>query len=158
MNKRNLILGVLVCLVVAGLWQSWTAGPITKVSAAPAEAVITPVSNNNSNSGVRSQTFFSGAITADTHACYDLGAYDVMDLQYQIDQGTVNTVTLSIQYYNIPLGPSIPVYEDGATVVSANVADAHGFQQVGIFGRWTCVFADVANSNSLTLRVIGQLK
>lgn len=158
MQSKNKFLTFVVVILVLALCASWFIAPSSQVSASPAEAVLTPVSNNNSNNGVRNVTFFNGAITADTYSCFDLGAYDVMDLQYQIDQTVVNTVTLTMQRYNIAMGPSTPVYESGATVVSANAADAHGDLQVSLFDRYTCVLADVTNSNSLTLRVVGSAK
>lgn len=146
-------------LLVLAMCASWFVTPTRQVNAAPALAVLTPVSNNNTNNGVHIQQFFNGPITADTYACADLSTWDVMDLQYRIDQGTTNTTTLTMQRYNIaPPLVVTPIYESGATVVNANAADAHADLQVSLFDRYTCVLADVTNSNPVTLTVIGVAK
>jgi hypothetical protein len=50
------------------------------------------------------------------------------------------------------------IFADGPDVVTANAADTAGMQQFPAFGRFTCMFLDVANSNpvSITLNAIGK--
>jgi len=79
-----------------------------------------------------------------------------MDLQWGIDQTlltTMNTTTLKLQFSNDGVN-----WIDGASFVSANVADANDMQQYAIFGRYARVYADVSNTNPLTLTVIGVAK
>lgn len=121
-------------------------------------AVITPVSNNNSNGGARFAVFFSGTpIAADTRSCIDLGAYDVLDIQTVINPSGVNTTSLKHQYSNNNAN-----YTDANTLilptpVTANTPVAAMSQQA-LFGRYTCMFADVANATPVSLYVSGVAK
>lgn len=46
----------------------------------------------------------------------------------------------------------------GATIVSANAADADALAQFAVYGRYTNVYADVTNTNPVTITVIGVAK
>lgn len=125
------------------------------VEAAPA-LIPTPVASINIASDLpKTLRFVEGtAITADTRYCLPAAQGDFIDLQYLIDQGaSVNTTTLTLQYSNID-----STYETGPAIVSANVADANGLAQYALFGSQACVYADVANSNAVTLTVVGVAK
>lgn len=142
------VAGMLLFALLAGLYLL-PAGQNTGVALAAA----TPVSYGATIGTNSKVTFFNGNVTADTRVCFDLSNYNKVDLQWIIDQGTVNTTTLKLQWSN-----NNADYEDTATVVSANAADAHSGQQYHLFGQHNCVFADVANSNALGLKVYGVAK
>lgn len=151
MSKQRLIpfgAGLLFFVLLASLWLA----PATKVSAVPA-AAPTPVTYSGQAGNNQKVAFFNGNITADTRACFDLSNFKAVDLQYILDQGTVNTTTVKLQWSNDNVN-----FEDTATVVSANAADAHGGNQFLLFGQYNCIYADVANTNTLGVKVFGVAK
>ena len=136
--------GVLVLALVFGvLFQ-----PQAAVQAAP-QAAPTPVSvTRPAGDGVQGCEVWDGEpITEDTTAdCVDIGAASVIDAQYQIDQGTTNTVTVTSQW-----SINGELVTDGADFATSNAADASDMVQVQAFGRYICPKADVANSNAVTV-------
>lgn len=124
--------------------------PGESVTAAPFAAPPTPVAGitdkvSNDPGFIIYRTPFS--ITADTRYCPgDTSRFDTLDIEYAINQGVVNTVTIKTQYSN-----RLERFTDGANVVAANNADTVAMVQMPAFGRFTCLFVDVANSNSLSL-------
>ena len=151
--KNNTFLALLaIVLVVSVLFGALTVMPS---SAAPSLAAPTPVAgiNRAANKFWLQSRFVSGAQTADSRVCVESAGYDLMDLQYVLDQGTVNTTTIKIQYTNDQV-----TFIDGASIVTANAADTSGLLQYPLFGRYTCVNTDVVNANPLTTTVIGILK
>ena len=138
---------VLAVLALALLFGALIGGG--GVTAAPL-AAPTPVSVTQP---VRTQpqlyTLMNAALTADTRgSCWELGVYSVADIQYTIDQSTTNTVTLKLQYTN-----DQATFTDGASLVTDNAADASGMNQYPLFGRFTCLYADVTNTNTVTITV-----
>ena len=94
------------------------------------------------------------SITADTRYCpAQTSNYDTLDIEYAINQSSVNTLTIKLQYSN-----RLQRYTDGANVVATNNSDTVAMQQFPAFGRYTCLFVDVTNSNpvSLTLTAVGK--
>lgn len=150
--RRFLLAAVAVAFVLALFVSLFSGSP--QVSAAPA-AAPTPQTFNPSRTTANVVTFANAkSITADTRWCADLRNYNGMDLQYVIDQGTVNTTTLKLQF-------SIDGsnYVDSAqTVVAANVADAASLQRYLLYGRWACVYADVSTSSPIVITAIGVAK
>lgn len=152
MRKNIAILLTIVALLVIGLLSSlqYTA-PVT---AAPFAAPPTPVAgitdkvNNDPALIIYSAPL---TITTDTRYCSTgpTGRYDTMDLQYVINQGVVNTTTLKVQYSNDQRR-----WIDGANVVATNNSDTSGLIQIPVFGWWTCLYADVTNSNGISLTLI----
>lgn len=125
--------------------------PVAHTSAAPA-AAVTPVAVKDQIVGTvgGAMRFFNTvAVTEDTRICQDLSAYRIADIQYVIDQNTTNTVTLKLQHSN-----NNSNFTDGQNLVAANAADANALNRYDLYGKYNCVYADVANSNSLTLTVI----
>ncbi len=116
-------------------------------------AAATPVSYGATVGTNSKVTFFNGNVTADTRVCFDLSNYNKVDLQWIIDQGTVNTTTIKLQWSNNNAN-----FEDTATVANANAADASGGQQYHLFGQHNCVNADVTNSTPLGLKIYGVAK
>lgn len=128
-----------------------------EASAAP-QAAPTPVAVNVYPAGSNDwalATFWPGtAITADGRStCFEAAGYTIADIQYNIDQGTTNTVTLKLQFTNDKV-----TYNDGVNVVATNAADASDLQPFGMYGRYACLYADVTNSNAVTVTAIGVLK
>lgn len=142
------VAGLLLFALIASLYIL-PAGQGVNVALAAA----TPVSYGASVGTNSKVTFFNGNVTADTRVCFDLSNFNKVDLQWIIDQGTVNTTTVKLQWSNNNAN-----FEDTATVANANAADATGGQQYHLFGQHNCVFADVANSNALGLKVYGVAK
>jgi hypothetical protein len=135
-----LLLAVLVGAAVPPHYDVASAAPL---------AGPTPVSvTRPANAGYAVYELFGNdMLTADTTAgCVDVGAFGVLDAQYQIDQTAVNTVTLTTQW-------SIDgaLLTDGVDVVTSNAADAGDLVQVQPFGRYLCAKADVANTNPVTV-------
>ena len=102
--------------------------------------------------------FNAKALTADTRSsCFEVPEYSIVDLQWLIHQtivnSTANTITLKLQYSNDDAN-----YVDGASFVSSNAADAGDMQQYNLFGRYTCIYADVSNTQTVTVTVIGAVK
>jgi hypothetical protein len=143
------ILGAILFLVVMGMFAS-----LQSVEAAP-PAAPTPASNVNMSSVL--PKFYTWvdetSITADATYCQSLMSYEVVDLEYVIDQGTsTNTLTMTVKYTN---DTSDSNYTDGAAVVSGNSTDASALTQVPAFGRYTCIAATVANTNPVTITLTG---
>lgn len=134
-------------LVLALLFGAMVGDGSLGVQAAP-QAGPTPVSVTRPAGGdVQVFEIWNAApLTADTTVCVDIGAASVIDAQYQIDQGTVNTVTLTSQW---SINGSLVT--DGVDFVATNAADASDMVQVQAFGRYICPKADVTNSNALTV-------
>jgi len=92
---------------------------------------------------------FNDAVAADGRGlCVSAGQYNLADIQYSINQSDTNTITLKLQHSN-----NGTAYVDGSSIVSANTADASGMVQLQNFGSQTCVYADVANTNPVTVAV-----
>jgi hypothetical protein len=138
-------LAVILGLVGIGL----LAMPQGDAAAAPL-AMPTPVSVSRpagANDFITFDLFNASAIAADTTStCVDVGQYGLVDVQYTIDQGTVNTTTLTTKW-SVDGGTLI----SGVNLVASNAADASDMQQAQIFGRYFCILADVTNTNAVTI-------
>lgn len=147
--KNKLYYAVGVAILALVLFVGWMQNSVQPVSGAPA-AIPTPVAASLAGGKAVPQlvTFFDRrAIAADTTSpCVDLGAYEKADFVWVIDQGTVNTTTLTLKFGNV----TSQVYS-GLALVSANALDATSGNEFQVFHRYTCVLADVANSNTITI-------
>jgi hypothetical protein len=127
-----------------------------RVSAAP-DLIPTPVTNPGARSAsvLAPVNFYrSVAVTADGRGqIYNLSAYNILDVQYVIDQGTTNTITLKVQYSCDGVN-----WSDGPTIASAKAADTSDILQVNNYCRYTNIYADVANTNPVTITVVGVAK
>jgi hypothetical protein len=155
LKKGAAVVAVALLLVGALLWSMNTAqaanpGPL----AAP-----TPVSVSAAAAAAGEAVLFSGSvITQDTYSArVPVAAFQRTDIQHVFDQtvvaGAPNTTTLTIQFSNDGAN-----WTDGAALASANAVDAALLQQVAVFGKYARVFADVSNTNPVTVTVIGVLK
>jgi hypothetical protein len=154
MRKNIAILLTIVAILVVALLAPLQYGaPATAAPAAAPTPVAGVLDRTSTDPGY---IIFTDpiSITADTRYCPgNTSRYDTMDLEYAINQGTVNTTTITLQYTNRQQR-----YADGPDVVTANAADTAGMQQFPTFGRFTCILVDVANSNSIsiTLNAVGK--
>lgn len=161
----NIVAGLLIAAVLAVLIAGSFLLPTANVSGAPANAVLTPVSNSNANAGARFAIFFSGTpISADTRACAELGNFDVMDLQYVVTQTGVNTITLKSQYSNNASGADYTGgnFVDANTYLSGTPVPAStpftAMSQQALFGRYHCIYADVSNATPVSIYASGVAK
>lgn len=149
MNRRLPIAALLVtALLMIGIL---VAMPTDNLSAAPA-AAPTPISVTYSATPGKVLEFLRvpTAYTADFNTSpLTVLDFEAVDLQYVIDQTTTNTTTLKLQFSNDGTN-----WVDGATVASANAADANVMAQHAVFGRLARINVDVTNSNPITISVI----
>jgi hypothetical protein len=145
--RQNGLVGLLAVALLIGLLLTLPLQP-GDVQAAPAALVTPAAANSISAITPRVITLYDGAITADTRGtCFDEAGYAYIDTHYKIDQGTTNTVTLTLQH---AVDTAIS-YETLDTVVSANAADADAMVQSLLWGRYICLYADVTNTNTVTI-------
>lgn len=151
MNIRKQGPMALLALVVMMALVGMAMLPQSPAAAAPL-AAPTPVSvtrPSNEATAITFSPFSAQAVTVDTTStCFDVSKFAVIDALYSIDQGDVNTVTLTTKW-------SIDgtTTASGVALVSANAADATEMQQLQVFGKYFCVLADVANTNPVTITV-----
>jgi hypothetical protein len=145
-------------VLVASLFVAVALVPATGTQAAPSFAP-TPVAAVQRSPAPEFPTFFNAKVlTADTRSsCFEVPDYAVVDLQYTFDQTFVdlapNTTTLTLQWSNDNVN-----YVNGLAVVTNNITDTTDLQQYQLFGRHACVYADVTNTNPVTLTVLGVVK
>ena len=153
MNRKMPVVALLVtALLLIGIL---VAMPADNLSAAPA-AAPTPISVTYSATPGKVLEFLRVPVsyTADFNTSpLTVMDFEAVDLQYVIDQtavaSVVNTTTLKLQFSNDGTN-----WVDGATIVSANTADANALSQLAVFGRLARVNVDVSNTNPITISVI----
>ncbi len=152
MKAKNLILTVAVTMVV--VMAFFAAFAVPSAQAGPM-AAPTPVVSGYSAKPASELTWLAGvATTADGGStALNVAGWQATDIQYVIDQGTTNTVTLKLQFSNDGVN-----WTDGATLVTDNAADASVLSQAAVFGKWARVYADVTNTNPVTITAIGIMK
>jgi hypothetical protein len=152
MRTKSIAWTVIVAVTLLAIFALSFGAPSSQAAplAAPTPVAITP-----KNAAPEFPVFFNAkALTADTRSsCFEVPDYAAIDLMTIIDQGTTNTVTLKLQHSNDNIN-----FADGLTAVAANEADATAMQQFLIYGRWTCIYADVINTNTVTVTVQGVVK
>ena len=158
MKSKHLLFGsvfvALALMIALSALMSGTAAVQAEPLAAP-----TPISVDRAPSTALVALVYDGSITADTRlGCVQSANYNKADVMYTIDQGTVNTTTLKLQFTNDTPGATGAAYVDGLSIVASNAADATDLQQFQLFGAWTCVYADVTNTNPLGVKVTVLLK
>lgn len=150
---RGLVLSLLVLVGLAGVFSLALQMPVP-VQGAPLSAP-TPITQYVGNSEPRILPFWSAAsLTADGRSsCFNVGGYSTIDIHYIIDQGTTNTATVNLQFTNVKNS-----YITGVAMVSSNAADASDMKEFNLFGDRVCLYADVTNSNALSLTAVGLVK
>lgn len=149
---------VVTALAIALFGFAALTASFAPVDAAPA-AAPTPVSVTRP-AAMQSQlsTFPATAVTTDTIVgCMQSNNHSVADIQFVIDQTSVNTMTLKLQHTNDTPGSSA-TYINGANIVANNAADASDMVQLQLFGAWTCVYADVTNASTVNVNVSALLR
>jgi hypothetical protein len=156
LDRRLLVLATVLLALSAVVTLGNLAQSTAPAAAAPL-AAPTALSANASLASAPTypvRFFTTAVITSDTRSTtFSLPTYNLVDLQYVIDQGTVNTTTLTLQYSNDGLN-----WVSGGNLVATNATDGTDLQQFSNFGRYTAVYADVTNSNAITITVIGLAK
>lgn len=143
---RNSLIAVTAGIAVLMLAVGILAGPVADVSA---DTVPTPAAHNPSSSALYVPFWSASAKAASVGSSgYQLMTYELLDIQWIIDQGTTNTATLKLQYSNDNSN-----WSDGPALVTNNVADADGMVQASNLGRYTRVYATLGNTNTITLTV-----
>ena len=149
--RRNGLAGLLAVALLTTLLLTLPLQPRlvdNRVQAAPAALVTPAATNAMSDAEPRVITLYDGPVTTDTRGtCFDEAGYAYIDTHYKIDQTTTNTVTLTLQH---AVDTAIS-YETLDTVVSANAADADAMVQSLMWGRFLCLYADVTNTNTVTI-------
>ena len=148
MKKLLPLFATAILLCALALVSIWT--PIVPVSGAPM-AAPTPVAavDRGSVEPTLFNLWAAKAIAADTTTpCVEVTRYDVADVYYSIDHGTVNTTTLTLKF-----GNSETALVDGINVVATSVADASAIQQVQTFGKYMCIYANVSTTDTITITV-----
>lgn len=152
-RMRKLILSLslgLAILLVFTFLVSLVPMPDPAMAAPP--AAPTPVSVSAADGSPEILTFADEVVmTADGVVGSELPVYAVqrLDLQHIVDQTVANGTTVTLQYSNDGsnwvTGPTV------ATVVSSDLND---MQQYATFGRYNRFYADVSNSNPITITLI----
>jgi uncharacterized secreted protein with C-terminal beta-propeller domain len=154
-NRRGIGLGLIATVVVLLVLVLVALGLNTQSSQAAPMAAPTPMAVAPKNPAPEFPMLFTTrVISADVRSdCFEVPDYSHIDLHWIVDMAAVNTTTLKLQHSN-----NNTSYVDGISFVSAAVADAESMQQYAIFGRWTCVYADVATTDNVTVTVLGVVK
>lgn len=145
-------------VLVASLLAVFAMVPSGSTQAAPSFAP-TPVAAVQRSLAPEFPVFFNAKVlTADTRSnCFEVPDYAVVDLQYIVDQTLVdlaaNTTTLTLQWSNDNSN-----FVNGLAVATNNITDTNDIQQYQLFGRHACVYADVSNTNPVTVTVLGVVK
>ncbi len=145
-------------VLVASLLAVFAMVPSGSTQAAPSFAP-TPVAAVQRSLAPEFPVFFNAKVlTADTRSnCFEVPDYAVVDLQYIVDQTLVdlaaNTTTLTLQWSNDNSN-----FVNGLAVATNNITDTNDLQQFQLFGRHACVYADVSNTNPVTVTVLGVVK
>lgn len=137
-------------IIVAAVMLGATLGLLGPVQAAP-PAAPTPVAIDSRDLARVMNWMLSEVVITHTRSCQIAGVHEVADIQYVIDQATAtNTITLTLQYSN-----DQSHFTDGPALVVSNTVDADSLAQYAVFGQYACIYATVANTNPVTVTVIG---
>lgn len=154
-KKRAAALGLVAIVLVWAMVSLFNVEPAPYVQA----AVITPIAQTGrGNDEARvAQFFVSKIVIADTRICFDLKDYETMDIQYAVDATLANATTVTVQQTNID--PTLGPFNSAQVIATVSTpTDADAMTQIGLFGRWNCVFVDVTNANPETVTIIGVAK
>lgn len=149
---HRLVLGVIgvAALALAVLFSQLPSVDYSTVQAAQL-AAPTPIAYASTGGTTKVAEFFNRtAIRADTRVCKDLREFRTVDMQYIVDEGTVNTATLKLQFTN-----NGTTFVDGTVFATAVAVDTSGLGSYPLVGIQACVFIDVTNANTVTLTAIG---
>lgn len=154
MRNKSFIYVILATVTLLALMVGLWSNVPQAVTAAPAAAVtdVSYISSGGDGDVSLVNWMTARRLTADTTVCKDLRIYKAMDLQWVIDQGTVNTTTIKMR---ITVDGTHLV--DEATIATANVADVSAINQFKVHAIDTCMFVDLASANPITVTLIGKV-
>ena len=150
-NRKFFIASVAFAALLFAVFALMFQGTASAANPGPL-AAPTPVSvNPGSGVGRASVLWAAKVITADTATgAMDILNYGKADVQWLIDQTVVaaapNTTTVKLQF-----SVDGTNWVDGINAVASNTADAGDMQQFAMFGRYVRLYADVTNTNPITL-------
>lgn len=147
----SVLLGVFALLALAGVMSMNTS--VQAASGDLPVALVTPVSATSRGTAANVLTLLdTTTLTAAANGpAVNVQNFEIADVQYVIDQGTVaNTTTVKLQFSNDNVN-----WVDGNNIVAANVADAGDMQQFALFGRYARVAVSAGNSQPFSVKVIG---
>jgi len=144
-----LLIATLLLAILVGFLASM---PAENATAAPV-AAPTPVAavDRGGAEPVLFNLFTNRAIAADTTStCVEVTRHDVADIYYDVtvDGAAINTTTLTLQF-----GNSETALVDGINVEATIVTDTTGLVQAQTFGRYMCILANVATTDTVTVTV-----
>ena len=145
-----------VTLLTALLVSLQSAAPAAAAPPAALPAAPTPVAVTMGGKTADVALFWERRVMtqAAPSAAQNIADHDKIDLQWVVDQGTTpNTVTLRLQFSNDCVN-----WIDGPAAVTNSGVDANDMQQYALFGRCARVSPTLANTQPLTLTVIGVAK
>lgn len=154
MNKAKYPVIVVVMTLVLMVAFIATLGG-NGASAAPS-LIPTPVSVSSRGTSLAKDVMLYDAsvmTTAVASNAQGVAEHEIIDLQWLIDQTDVNTATIKLQFSNDGTN-----WVDGATAVSSNAADAGDMQQFALFGKFVRAHTTLANTNPVTITLIGVAK
>ena len=148
MNRLYSLLAVVVAFAL--LVALVTIVPVQLASGAPMALPTPNAAVDRVATPPQMYTFFNAsALTADTtSSCFELANHDIVDLYYDIEQGVVNTTTLTLKF-----GNSETALVDGQAITSTVIVSATALQPYAVYGRYTCIYADVATTDTITITV-----
>jgi hypothetical protein len=128
--------------------------PVDDMSAA---AIPTPIAFTHSAEQVNAPAKFwaDGTVITQDGASSEfiLAESEGLDIHYVIDQGpSTNTITLTLQFSNDGTN-----WVNGLNVIAASTTDQNNLLQFNNFGYRTRLWANVANTNNLTLTHVSAL-
>ena len=141
-NMRVIVAAALGLLLLVG-----AAIPVV-TQPAPVQALsVTPVANLvTSNARQLFQPMTVKGITADYNTeAMEISSFSWADVEYTVDQATVNTTTVTIQYSNDKSN-----WVNGDAIVTDNAADATDMTRIPLFGQYMRFNVNVAGSDRIT--------
>lgn len=158
MNAKKLGLSIMAALLLVALLLGAMGG--AQAAVPPPLAAPTPVTEPRGAINASVVELAAGrVITGDVRlGCIDSRTINKLDVLYGLTVGTVNTATITLQHTNTDPTAAATLFADGPDVATNVVTTTTAMQQVQAFGAWTCVFADVTNTNALTITVNALVK
>jgi len=151
-DNRNLF-GAVVVAIVLLMAVALLGGP-ADVGVQAAE--ITPVASVNLTSDTpRLVTFWDDTVLNEDTAsgAIECANFELIDLQHIVDETEANTTTFTIEYSN-----DGATWESGPAFASAVAADDDALDQYALFGKYVRLYANVTNTEDVTVTAIGVLK
>ena len=157
-NRKYLIASVAFAALLFAAFALAFQGTASAANPGPL-AAPTPVSvTGNTGRGQAAVLWQAKVITEDTATgAMDILNYSKADVQWLVDQtavaGAPNTTTVKLQFSNNGVN-----WIDGPALAANSAADTNDMQQYAVFGRYARVSPTFANTQPVTVTVIGVAK